>query len=77
MNLAISTVSSLSKSVQASSGKVVQMIDDQYSALIERIRVRKRRLELKHLMNKATTYSQWKAHAAEYDDLKSNYLACA
>lgn len=73
MDLAISAASSLTSKVIANSGKIVQMIDSQYSNVIQMIRIRKRRLELKKLMTKAKSYSQWKEYAVEYDELKSNY----
>ena len=72
MELAISAVSTISTRVQATSEKIVQMIDQQYSNIIEMVRVRKRLLELKKLMTKAKSYSQWKEYALEYDTLKSN-----
>ncbi len=75
MNLAISAVNTLSTRAQATSQKIVQMIDQQYSNIIQMIRVRKRLLELKKLMNKARSYSQWKEYAVEYDTLKSNCAA--
>jgi len=71
MNLAVSTANTLSSKARGACEQVVQTIENQYAHMINIIRVRKRKLELKRLMAKAKNYSQWKEYAEEYDQLKS------
>ena len=71
MEIATTALNSLTLKAQEQTEQIVRAVEEQYTHLIDIIRVRKRRLELKALMNKAKNYAQWKQYAIEYDHLKS------